>query len=116
MIITTVSKSGKKAREPHWWASFFEYYYPDVSLGIIEKLAMEKEWAAEFIKSLPSKCPFERQFWVGDTLIMFVPSLCKFNPLFRQLMRLKVKILNDLDKPHLERIKNSVDNFVPPML
>ena len=116
MIITTASKSGKKAREPRWWGEFFEYYYPDVSLGIIEKLALEKEWAADFIKSLPSKCPFERQFWIGETLIMFVPALCRFNPLFRQLMRLKVKLLSTTEENSSEKIKNSVDNFIPPVL
>jgi hypothetical protein len=95
MFITKKSSSGAVAREPKWWGSFFEYYYPDISLGIIEKLALNNTRVGEFIANLPSKCPFERQYWIGDRLIMYVPALCKFNPFFRQLMRLKVRLMVD---------------------
>lgn len=91
------SKSGKKARDPGWWGDLFEYYYPDISLGIIDKLATTNPAVAKFIRGLPSKCPFERQLWLGDILVLHVPALCKFNPLFRQLMRIKVRLLQEDD-------------------
>ena len=97
--LSTKSKSGRKARDPEWWGSFFQYYYPSVSFGFIDKLVEEKSWAADFIRGLPSKCPFERQLWLGDVLILHIPALCKFNPVFPQLMRLKVKLLQASEPP-----------------
>lgn len=92
-MLSTQSKTGKKARAPHWWSDIFEYFYPQVELGVITKLARENAKFAKFIKNLPSKCPFERQLWLGDVLILYVPALCKFNPFFPQLMRLKAELI-----------------------
>lgn len=92
-MFTKQSKDGRKARDPLWWGDFFEYYYPQVSLGIIAKLAHENPRVNNFIRNLPSKCPFERQLWLGNLLVLYVPALCKFNPLFPQLMKLKAELL-----------------------
>lgn len=86
----------KRAREPKWWGNFFELYYPRMELGILNKWALEKKWFQNFLNNLPNKCPFERQYWLFDKyLILYVPALCKFNPFFYQLMRLKVLLFEE---------------------
>ena len=37
-------------------------------------------------KVLPSYCIFERTIRIKDTLICYIPSLCRFNPFFNSLM------------------------------
>lgn len=86
----------KKARNPIWWDKFFEYFYPKVYFGFLNKLIETNPRFRNFVKNLPSKCPFERQYWLWDKyLILYIPALCKFNPTFSQLMELKVKIINE---------------------
>lgn len=108
--MNTKSETGRQAHEPQWWADFFEYFYPRVSLGIIDKLARENSTVKNFIRNLPSKCPFERQYWFKDTLVVYVPALCKFNPLFTQLMRLKAELCCE-DIPSLKwpKLANSIN-------
>lgn len=86
------SKSGKKARSPQWWVSMMDKY-PKIYLNCIDTLYEKSEMFQNFIKSLPKKCPFERQIWYNDTLILYIPALCTFNPLFYQLMSLKAQTL-----------------------
>ena len=84
------------AREPRWWSNFVELYYPRVYFGFLDRWAEDKEWFRKFLAALPSKCPFERQYWLGDKyLIYYVPALCKFNPVFAQLMALKIRVMMD---------------------
>lgn len=78
---------------PKWWAKLMSHY-PQISLPALDSL-YEYKWFKDFIKNLPQKCPFERQIWYNETLILFIPPLCHFNPLYTQLLTLKLKSLNN---------------------
>ncbi|MGL5872773.1 MAG: Mo-dependent nitrogenase C-terminal domain-containing protein [Xenococcaceae cyanobacterium] len=42
---------------------------------------------------IPSQCPFKRQLKFFDRTIINIPSLCKLNPLYEQLVELRFKSL-----------------------
>ena len=59
------------------------------------------ELALKWISLIPDKCPFERQLWVGNALVLYVPPLCPFNPFSEQLYAIKLEaktFLYDLEK------------------
>ena len=64
---------------------------PKVSLPWIRPNTWTRELAEAWIDRIPSKCPFERQLWYGDRLIMYVPPLCPFNPVSRQLYGIRIE-------------------------
>jgi len=96
----TRSASGKRARAPRWWTQFAEGL-PKFSVSFLRPRRWNKELAEKWINAIPDKCPFERQVWVGDKLVMYVPPLCPLNPLSRQLYSIKLEAktyLYDLEK------------------
>lgn len=94
MIYFQKSKTGRKAHAPLWWAKLM-LHYPQIHLPLLDQLYEKTSWFKQFIKNLPQKCPFERQIWYNDTLLLFVPALCPFNPLFSQLINLKLRYMNE---------------------
>ena len=56
-----------------------------------------KEWTPElaqkWLKAIPPKCPFERQWWWGENLVLYVPALCSLNPLSTQLYSIRLEAL-----------------------
>lgn len=94
-MITTRSSSGIRAKSPTWWDKLVSAI-PELHLPILEPKEWTPEIAEAWIKRVPPKCPFERQFWWGNTLIMFVPALCPLNPFSAQLYGLRLKALTYL--------------------
>jgi hypothetical protein len=94
MLYYSKSRSGIKARMPKWWAIFMSHY-PQISLKIFDRLYDRYKVFRNLVEKLPKKCPFERQIWYNDILILYIPALCTFNPFYTQLMTLKLKSLEN---------------------
>lgn len=47
-------------------------------------------------KILPDFCPFERTYYVGNTLVLFIPKLCVLNPLFNSILNYRISTYKDL--------------------
>jgi len=99
-MITMRSASGRKARAPKWWGRFGETL-PKFSLPFLRPKAWTKKLAYKWINSVPDKCPFERQLWIGETLVLYIPPLCSLNPVSQQLYSIKLEaktFIYDLEK------------------
>jgi hypothetical protein len=83
------SSSGKKARSPRWWCSFVDSLPKARILGLQPK-TWDRETAESWVKRIPPKCPFERQLWWNDTLVLFIPALCPLNPFSMQLYEIRI--------------------------
>ncbi|GAB4536877.1 MAG: hypothetical protein Tsb0014_25060 [Pleurocapsa sp.] len=53
----------------------------------------EEQTARRIIKLIPAQCPFEREIKVFNRVIIRIPALCKFNPLYEQLIGLRFRAL-----------------------
>jgi hypothetical protein len=51
---------------------------------------------------IPAQCPFERDIKLCDRLLVHIPPLCKFNPLYDQLTGLRFRALSYLTKCHVD--------------
>ncbi|WP_414652783.1 Mo-dependent nitrogenase C-terminal domain-containing protein [Gloeocapsopsis dulcis] len=52
---------------------------------------------AQFIcKLIPAHCPFERKIYFFNRLIIYIPPLCHFNPVYQQLISLRLRALSYL--------------------
>jgi hypothetical protein len=52
---------------------------------------------AQFIcKLIPDRCPFERKIYFCNRLIISIPPLCHFNPVYQQLISLRLRALTYL--------------------
>lgn len=80
----------KKAKEPRWWKDFI-HKIPQLRIKKLDELEFNQKNAEFICKLIPKKCPFNRQFWVGDTLVLFIPPLCHFNPFYQQLSDLRLR-------------------------
>lgn len=101
-MLTTRSSSGRKARAPKWWGKFLENL-PRLYVPALKPGSWTPEIAQRWVDSIPSKCPFERQLWLGETLLLYVPPLCPLNPLSAQLYEIRLEAqtyLADLQTPH----------------
>lgn len=84
------SSSGRKARAPKWWAVFADSL-PKFSLPFLRPKTWSKKLAYKWINAIPDKCPFERQIWIDDTLVLYIPPLCPLNPISKQLYEIKLE-------------------------
>jgi hypothetical protein len=84
------SASGKKARAPKWWGKLLDSM-PRIYVPFLKPRAWTPKLAGKWIGLVPSKCPFERQIWLGDTLVLYVPPLCSLNPLSSQLYEIRLE-------------------------
>lgn len=80
----------KKARPPIWW-SRFTGSLPKFSLPLLEPKSWTPELAERWVRAIPPKCPFEREIWLGNILILYIPPLCPLNPLSTQLYSIRIK-------------------------
>ena len=53
----------------------------------------EEQTARRIIKLIPAQCPFERTIKLFGRVIIRIPALCKFNPLYEQLVGLRFRAL-----------------------
>ncbi len=88
--LTTTSSSGKRARAPRWWGRFAEAL-PKIFVPALVPKSWTPELARKWIERVPSKCPFERQLWWGEKLVLYVPPLCPLNPLSTQLYSIRLE-------------------------
>jgi len=42
---------------------------------------------------IPARCPFERKIKLFNRTLLYIPPLCKLNPLYEQLVELRYKSL-----------------------
>ena len=89
-LFSKTSSSGKKVRAPRWWLIFGESL-PKFSLPFLRPKRWSKKLAYKWINAIPSKCPFERQLWIGETLVLYIPPLCSLNPVSKQLYSIKLE-------------------------
>lgn len=47
-------------------------------------------------KMIPARCPFKREIKLFDYTLFRIPSLCKLNPLYEQVVSLRFKALSYL--------------------
>jgi hypothetical protein len=64
---------------------------PKFSLPFLEPKVWNVELAQKWIKAIPSKCPFERQLWWRERLVLYIPPLCPLNPFSAQLYAIRLK-------------------------
>lgn len=53
----------------------------------------EEKTARRIVKLIPAQCPFEREIKIFGRVIFRIPALCKFNPLYEQLVGLRFRAL-----------------------
>ena len=99
------SASGRRARPPKWWGKVVEGL-PRIYVAALRPKSWTPELAQRWVDSIPSKCPFERQAWWGDTLILYVPPLCPLNPLSTQLYEIRLEA-----QTYLARIQETDSQF-----
>jgi squalene cyclase len=90
MPLTPTSRSGRKARAPKAWGRTVELL-PKIRLAFLGPKTWTPELARKWVGAIPAKCPFERQLWWGDTLVLYVPPLCALNPLSKQLYDIRLE-------------------------
>lgn len=84
------SASGTKARAPRWWGKATESL-PKAHVPWLEPRTWTPELAQKWVDAIPSKCPFERQVWWGERLVLYIPPLCSLNPFSGQLYSIRLK-------------------------
>ncbi len=60
----------------------------------LDRLEIQEEnTARRIVKWIPSQCPFAREIKIFGRVILRIPALCKFNPLYEQLIGLRFRAL-----------------------
>lgn len=60
----------------------------------IDQLSVEELETAHLIcRMIPAQCPFERRFTLLGRTVLYVPPLCKLNPLYDQFVGLRFRAL-----------------------
>jgi hypothetical protein len=63
----------------------------------LEALEIHNPKVAKLLcKIVPSRCPFERDIKFFSHTVFHIPSLCKLNPLYEQLISLRFRCLSYL--------------------
>lgn len=58
----------------------------------LDAIAIGNSQQAEFLcRLIPASCPFERDLKLGNRAIAHIPSLCKLNPFYEQLIGLRFR-------------------------
>jgi hypothetical protein len=58
---------------------------------------MNKQLAQLIVNLIPATCPFNKSFKLGNFKLT-IPSLCKINPFYDQLINLRYVALTELSK------------------
>lgn len=53
----------------------------------------QEQTARRIVKLIPAQCPFAREVKIFGKTILRIPALCKFNPLYEQLIGLRFRAL-----------------------
>lgn len=56
----------------------------------------DRKLAQLLCKTIPARCPFERDIKLLDRTLLHLPPLCKLNPLYDQVVSLRFKALSYL--------------------
>ncbi|MFN9990444.1 MAG: Mo-dependent nitrogenase C-terminal domain-containing protein, partial [Cyanobacteriota bacterium] len=48
------------------------------------------------VRLIPAQCPFERDLKLFGHKLVHIPPMCKINPLYEQLVALRLRALNTL--------------------
>lgn len=56
----------------------------------------DRHFAHRVCKLIPAQCPFERDVQMWGHTLFHIPPLCKFNPLYDQLIGLRFRALTFL--------------------
>lgn len=94
------SASGKRAMAPDWWNKVTSKL-PKFSLPFLRPKEWNKKLAEKWANSIPNRCPFERQIWFKNVLVLYIPPLCSLNPISKQLYSISIEAktyLYDLKK------------------
>lgn len=60
----------------------------------LESIAIRNSKMARLLCTLiPARCPFERKITLFKRTVLYIPPLCKLNPLYDQLVELRFKSL-----------------------
>jgi hypothetical protein len=60
----------------------------------LDRWEIEQEHTARrIVELIPAQCPFEREIRAFGKVILRIPPLCKFNPLYEQLIGLRFRAL-----------------------
>jgi hypothetical protein len=58
----------------------------------LDAIAISNSRQAEFLcRLIPASCPLERDIKLGEHAIAHIPSLCKLNPFYEQLIGLRFR-------------------------
>jgi hypothetical protein len=61
---------------------------------IIPQIGAPKQFIIFLSKILPDYCIFERTIYIGSTLVLYVPQLCRLNPFFEAIMQYRLSTYN----------------------
>lgn len=89
-LITTLSASGRRAKPPVWWTNTVSNL-PRIELPFLRPKSWTVELAQKWVESIPPRCPFERQLWLRDRLLLYIPPLCPLNPFSTQLYAIRIE-------------------------
>jgi Mo-dependent nitrogenase C-terminus len=65
----------------------------------LDAIAISNSQQAKFLCQLiPASCPFERDIKLGERALAHIPSLCKLNPFYDQLIGLRFRAQCYLDR------------------
>ncbi|MDJ0694525.1 Mo-dependent nitrogenase C-terminal domain-containing protein [Mastigocoleus sp. MO_188.B34] len=68
----------------------------------LDALEIHNYKLARFLcRVIPASCPFESEIKLFGELIIYIPPLCKFNPLYDQLIGLRFRAICYLDRQSL---------------
>ncbi len=82
--MTTLIQNPKQKSQKSW--QFLQQW-----LELLE--IQEEQTARRIVKLIPAQCPFEREIKMFGRVIIRIPALCKFNPFYEQLIRLRFRAL-----------------------
>lgn len=53
----------------------------------------QEQTARRIVRLIPAQCPFAKEIRAFDRVIVRIPALCKFNPLYEELIGLRFRAL-----------------------
>lgn len=91
-----------RTRPPRWWG-FFTSSLPKFSLPWLEPRQWTPKLAERWVRAIPAKCPFEREWRVRGVLVLYIPPLCPLNPFSTQLYRIRIEAQAYLARQNLKK-------------
>lgn len=60
----------------------------------LDRIEVKEAGFAHFLcKQIPSQCPFERRIQFKGRTLLYIPPLCKLNPLYNEVVALRFRAL-----------------------